>query len=200
MGGVQSNSGQISAHIGQTRRSCRLSCTKGSTTNWSALEAKHWLILRLLLMMQVIHCKDMGWVPQANIEFHFNMVSWAPVSNVVFLCQDVCRGDSGGALYVQHEPGIDTIEAVVSGGVGLCGKGYPRWWIKIASYRDQLYKIGLPGKLILGDYFQENRTSREPFLLLRISFPGSQIFIQLPPEPGSPASWTASPREKARRP
>ena len=93
----------------------------------------------------------------------------------------MCRGDSGGALYVQHEPGIDTIEAVVSGGVGLCGKGYPRWWIKIASYRDQLYKIGLPGKYILGDYFQENRTSREPFLLLRISFPGRPIFIQLPP-------------------
>ena len=30
--------------------------------------------------------------------------------------------------------------------------------------RDQLYKIGLPGKSILGDYFQENRTSRRPFL------------------------------------
>ena len=25
--------------------------------------------------------------------------------------------------------------------------------------RDQLYKIGLPGKLILRDYFQENMTS-----------------------------------------
>ena len=33
-------------------------------------------------------------------------------------------------------------------------------------------KIGLPGKLILGDYFQENGTSQRPFLLLRISFPG----------------------------
>ena len=30
--------------------------------------------------------------------------------------------------------------------------------------RDQLYKIGLPGKLILGDYFQENMTSRRTFL------------------------------------
>ena len=29
-------------------------------------------------------------------------------------------------------------------------------------------KIGLPGKSILGDYFQENGTSRRPFLLLRI--------------------------------
>ena len=28
---------------------------------------------------------------------------------------------------------------------------------------------------------QENRTSRRPFLLLRISFPGRPIFIQLPP-------------------
>ena len=42
-------------------------------------------------------------------------------------------------------------------------------------------KIGLPGKWILGDYFQENRTSQRPFLLLRISFPGRLIFIQLPP-------------------
>ena len=42
-------------------------------------------------------------------------------------------------------------------------------------------KIGLPGKLIIGDYFQENRTSRIPFLLLRISFPGRPIFIQFVP-------------------
>ena len=31
--------------------------------------------------------------------------------------------------------------------------------------RDQLYKIGLPGKSILGDCLQENRTSRRPFPL-----------------------------------
>ena len=43
-------------------------------------------------------------------------------------------------------------------------------------------KIVLPGKSILGDYFQENGTSRIPFLLLRISFPGRPIFIQLPPD------------------
>ena len=42
-------------------------------------------------------------------------------------------------------------------------------------------KIGLPGKLIPRDYFQENRTSRRPFPLLRISFPGRPIFIQLVP-------------------
>ena len=44
--------------------------------------------------------------------------------------------------------------------------------------RDKLYKIGLPGKSILVDYFQENRTFRRSFLLLRISFPGRPIFIQ----------------------
>ena len=49
--------------------------------------------------------------------------------------------------------------------------------------RDQLYKIGLPGKLFPGHYFQENRTSQRPFLLPRISFPGTPIFIQLPPDP-----------------
>ena len=43
-------------------------------------------------------------------------------------------------------------------------------------------KIGLPGKSILRDYFQENGTSRRHFLLLRISFPGRPIFIQLPPD------------------
>ena len=42
--------------------------------------------------------------------------------------------------------------------------------------------IGLPGKLILRDYFQENGTSRRrPLLLLRISFPGRPIFIQFIP-------------------
>ena len=51
-------------------------------------------------------------------------------------------------------------------------------------------KIGLPGKLILGDYFQENRTSRRPFLLLRIRFPGRPIFIQLPPGSSSTTAGT----------
>ena len=41
-------------------------------------------------------------------------------------------------------------------------------------------KIGLPGKSILGDYFQENRTSQRPFL-----FPGRPIFIQFDPA----SSW-----------
>ena len=38
-------------------------------------------------------------------------------------------------------------------------------------------EIGLPGKSILGDYFEENRTSRRPFLLLRISFPGEDLSL-----------------------
>ena len=43
-------------------------------------------------------------------------------------------------------------------------------------------KIGVPGKSILGDYFRENRTSRRPFLLPRISFPGRpSIFVQFIP-------------------
>ena len=45
----------------------------------------------------------------------------------------------------------------------------------------QLYKIGLPQKLILRQYFQENRNSRRCFLVLRISFPGRPVFIQLVP-------------------
>ena len=40
-------------------------------------------------------------------------------------------------------------------------------------------KIGLAGKSILRDYFQENMTSRKPFLLLKICFPGRPIFKQL---------------------
>ena len=46
-------------------------------------------------------------------------------------------------------------------------------------------KIGLPGKSILGDYFQEKRTSRRSFLFLRIYFPGRPIFnnsSQIAPE------------------
>ena len=38
----------------------------------------------------------------------------------------------------------------------------------VEDARDQLYKIGLPGKSILGDYLQEKMTSQRPFLLQRI--------------------------------
>ena len=38
----------------------------------------------------------------------------------------------------------------------------------LEGFRDQLYKIGLPGKSILRDYFQDNMTSQRPFLLQRI--------------------------------
>ena len=52
-----------------------------------------------------------------------------------------------------------------------------------ASAGGNCMKIGLPGKLILGDYFQENMNSPRPFLLLRVSFPGRPIFIQFVPDP-----------------
>ena len=50
-----------------------------------------------------------------------------------------------------------------------------------------IVKISLPGKLIVRDYFQENRTSRRPFLLLIhvINFPGRLIFTQSLPEGGA---------------
>ena len=43
-----------------------------------------------------------------------------------------------------------------------------------------MYKNRSSRKSIIRDYFQENRTSQRPFLLLRIGFPGRPIFIQLP--------------------
>ena len=74
--------------------------------------------------------------------------------------------------------------------------------------RDQLYKISLPGESILGDYFQEIRTSGRPFLLLRISFMGRPIFIQLPPAQQtfsstcsaerSSGEWAADPAKSPR--
>ena len=56
----------------------------------------------------------------------------------------------------------------VSGSTRPCGSG-------TRGRRDQLYEKGLSGKSILGVYFQENKTSRRPFLLLRISFPERPI-------------------------
>ena len=57
----------------------------------------------------------------------------------------------------------------------------PRW----RRWRQFCVKVGLPGKSILGDYFQDNRTSRRPFLSVRISFPGRPIFIQFVPGPAA---------------
>ena len=51
----------------------------------------------------------------------------------------------------------------------------------LASLWRQLYKIGLPGKAILGDYFQENRTSRRPFSLTEIQFSGKTHFYTIRP-------------------
>ena len=56
---------------------------------------------------------------------------------------------------------------------------------RMAKQGGNYIKIGLPGESILGDYFQEIRTSGRPFLLLRISFLGRPIFIQFIP------AWSA---------
>ena len=60
-------------------------------------------------------------------------------------------------------------------------------------------QIGLPGKLILGDYFQENRTSQRPFLLLGITFPGRPIFIQFVPAAAVRVGREVSVRDEAAR-
>ena len=60
-------------------------------------------------------------------------------------------------------------------------------------------KIGLSGKSILRDYFQENRTSQRPFLLLRISFPGRPIFIQFIPGTNMATYSTATAVNDAHR-
>ena len=66
---------------------------------------------------------------------------------------------------------------------------WPRagWSARRAAWRARAgggnwIRIVLPGKSILRDYFQENRTSQRPFLLLTIIFPGRPIFIQFIPE------------------
>ena len=67
-------------------------------------------------------------------------------------------------------------------GCGWPSRSRPSTPASAPASRDQLYKIGLPGKSILGDYFQENMTSRRPFLLPRISFPGRPILYNCPRE------------------
>ena len=59
-------------------------------------------------------------------------------------------------------------------------------------------KIVLPGKSILGDYFQEDMTSRRPFLSLRISFPGRPIFIQWPQSTSTPPMTSPSSKNTSR--
>ena len=68
----------------------------------------------------------------------------------------------------------------------------PRRWGSRRRSGGNCIKIALPGKWILRDHFQENMTSRRPFLLLRISFPGRLIFIQFVPG-GCPRPGTAAP-------
>ena len=74
----------------------------------------------------------------------------------------------------KSSPGVRD-EGVVLPGGGRCPDGHGE------HPGGNCIKMGLPRQSILGDYFQENRTSRRPFLLLRISFPGRPIFIQFIP-------------------
>ena len=67
---------------------------------------------------------------------------------------------------------IAAISIIVLGGFFFCLLALPE---------GNCIKLGLPGKSILRDYFQENRIPRRPFLLLRIRFPGRPIFIQFFP-------------------
>ena len=64
-----------------------------------------------------------------------------------------------------------------------------------SSTKGNCIKIGLPGKSILRDYFQENGTSWRPFLLLRTTLSGRPIFIQFIPGAACPPSgtWTTPP-------
>ena len=52
-----------------------------------------------------------------------------------------------------------------------------------AEYSVRIFgRILCRNRVSVGYYFLENWTSRRPFLLLRISFPGRPIFIQIVPE------------------
>ena len=56
----------------------------------------------------------------------------------------------------------DTAAAATAGRIGEDDLAIPKLRPSRSSSdiaRNQLYKIGLPGKSILGDYFQENMTS-----------------------------------------
>ena len=99
-------------------------------------------------------------------------------------------GGGGGDCLERDDSTVGCQRDHDAGGGSTFFDSLSRQWVRVDNFafaqsdnhfRDQLYKKGLPGKSILGDYFQENMTSRRPFLLMRISFPGRPIFIQLVP-------------------
>ena len=70
---------------------------------------------------------------------------------------------------VEHFPGEETVDREV-GADEVVSRDGESLGARRHHVRDRGHtggngiKIGLPGKLILIDYFQENRTSRRPFL------------------------------------
>ena len=64
---------------------------------------------------------------------------------------------------------------------GVCEQGVAA--VHLENSGMNCIKIGLPGKSILGDYFQENMTSRSPFLLLTICFPRKTYFYTIASRP-----------------
>ena len=111
------------------------------------------------------------------------------MSNEVWESGKADKGGQGGRKGSKHDICVDPCgrwtlhgirqQQINVGGTKRRAEAECKCISDFVAPRDQLYEIGLPGKLILGDYFQENRTSRRPFLLPRISFSGRPIFIQL---------------------
>ena len=99
---------------------------------------------------------------------------------------------------IQRRLYLDHLGHGVGGGGGEGGGGRGVHSAADAAVANCI-KICLPGKLILRDYSQENMTSRRPFLLLRINFPGRLIFIQFVPVAGGEALAVAATRTHAPR-
>ena len=94
----------------------------------------------------------------------------------------IANGD-GGEVERSQLP-ADLLERLAVGGIA----SEPEAALPLGRPGGNCIKIGLPGKLILRYYFQKNRTSRRPFLLLRFSFPGRPLFIQF--IPGRRRRWS----------
>ena len=82
----------------------------------------------------------------------FKLVDIGCIEDKLSICLDFSR-----SLYFP-EMEEDDDAAVVEGATTTSPKMITG--VVMNGLRDQLYKIGLPGKLILGDHLQENRTSQ----------------------------------------
>jgi hypothetical protein len=52
------------------------------------------------------------------------------IFNLANYSQGPCQGDSGGPLIVSHEDGRETLEGIISSGLG-CGKNTPTWYTRV---------------------------------------------------------------------